>query len=122
MSVFAKKFAVVAAGLVLMAFTEPKQDINPDFLSADEVIQYLDNKSELVVLLLHSYAQGMEWSNTELESQGKAPLYCAPSKLAINGEQHADIFRKHVKDNPYVGKYPAAMVLLDALQATFPCD
>jgi hypothetical protein len=51
----------------------------------------------------------------------RPPLYCPPRRLAINTEQHIDILRRYVEQNPDIGRDPIGLAMLLALQHTFPC-
>ena len=72
--------------------------------------------------VLHAYADGMSWANVLLQETGKEPLFCPPEDLSISAEQHADLLRRFVRDNPAAATSPAGLVMLFALQSAFPCD
>lgn len=70
---------------------------------------------------LRGIADGIEWSNTRLKTNGQKQLYCPPEKLAMTVDQYRSIFVRYVKENPSEGKFPAGLVMLEALVETFPC-
>lgn len=70
---------------------------------------------------LRGIADGIEWSNIRLQSNGQKKLYCPPEKLAMTVDQYRSIFVRYVKENPSEGQFPAGLVMLEALVETFPC-
>ena len=69
--------------------------------------------------------------NAKLSSDGRAPLYCQPPKLALYPSNYADIALRAFEKRP--SQYQHAMAekhpneslvdaLLDGLMATFPCE
>lgn len=71
--------------------------------------------------ILHSYVAAFEWSNAMLSNRGDQELYCQPPEFVSVAEQNVEIFKRFVKDAPASAKEDAAMVMLFALQRTFPC-
>ena len=73
--------------------------------------------------ILGHEVDGMDWANTALkESRKELPLYCVPANLALTNNQLIDIVRRMRTDVPSLGKSPVGLVILFALQKTFPCS
>ena len=89
--------------------------------SANTFLEAIDNQSNITLLILDGYTNGMDWMNTELGAIGQPLIYCAPTNLSITADQNADILRKHVQANKWIGESPAGLALLEAYKATFPC-
>lgn len=92
--------------------------------SAKEVLSLIDKGDQVALLILDAYSNGMDWANSELQSRNTPRLYCAPRNLAITANQTADILRQYLKspDGSVTSHLPAGLILLRALQATFPCE
>ncbi len=71
--------------------------------------------------VLGATENGLSWANSALSHDHHQRLYCAPGKLAITDEQDVDILRRHVKEHPEHQTAPYGLVLLLALELTFPC-
>lgn len=65
---------------------------------------------------------GMGWANLHLIRKGQAPLFCTPHVSPPSAEQSIDLIKRFVKDNPDAGKEPWQVVLLLALEETYPCQ
>ena len=78
---------------------------------------------EIVLFTLSRTQTGMSWANSALRTQRKEePLYCVPSNVVLTGEQIVDILRRHLKEDPSAEEVPYGLVMLLALQKTFPCN
>ena len=80
------------------------------------------NVSSFFMRVLSSYGVGMTWANDDVKVSGGKALFCIPNKLAITEEQTADILRRAIKENAYIGDLPAGLALLTAYKNTFPCN
>lgn len=90
-------------------------------LDARTFLERIDRGDTVALLVLDGYANGFAWANTYLERHGQTKMFCAPERLAITAQQNADILRRHLIAEPALATAPAAMALLFAYQATFPC-
>lgn len=122
MKAVARSFAIIVTGLALMSFADPEANDTEELLTAAQAVKFLDKQPETMRMVIHAYAEGISWANTDLARVGNKPIYCPPQKLAINAQQNVDIFKAFVKNESLVREYPAAMVMLMALKATFPCE
>ena len=78
---------------------------------------------EIVLFTISRTQNGMSWANSALRTQRKEdPLYCAPTNVVLTGEQIVDILRRHLKEDPSAEEVPYGLVMLLALQKTFPCN
>ena len=78
---------------------------------------------EIVLFTISRTQNGMSWANSALRTQRKEdPLYCVPSNVVLTGEQIVDILRRHLKEDPSAEEVPYGLVMLLALQKTFPCN
>ena len=60
-------------------------------------------------------------ANVLMKNRGQRPFYCAPDKLGLRAQQVGAIFSDFVDDHPDVKDTLPVIVLLVALQDTFPC-
>lgn len=90
--------------------------------SADEFLKGMNRGDDMSTVLLLAYTVGFSWANTELQMAGRPMLYCVPPKLALRREQAGSILLQYVKAHPKSRTFPAGMVMLDAMQQTFPCS
>ena len=69
--------------------------------------------------------QGIFWANISLKAIGKEPIYCQPSKLALNRSNYVDLVNgqiaKQQKSGILKGDESLGMLLVFALRETFPC-
>jgi hypothetical protein len=81
-------------------------------------------KSQVLSFYLGAVGEGMSWSNTQLRSEGRDPLYCEPTRLAMNGENYIQIIDDFVAELPppvLPNNTPVEMLLVKALVKDFPC-
>lgn len=93
-------------------------------LTVAEVLEALEGTSDarsVGELYLKGIADGMLFMNSALSLQGKEPLYCQPSGLAIGVEQSIDIFKRFAEKRDIGNGMPAAAMVL-AHQELFPCS
>ena len=112
---------ILAAALAGAALISSPASAEPD---ASTFLQRIDQggaQGEIAKHTLSAYENGLGWANAHLENEGQRRLYCPPGQLALTPDQVVDIFRRFVARNPEAGNSPAGMVLLFALQDTFPC-
>ena len=95
-----------------------------ELLSADQILVELEKpkQGKLAETILHVVSHSLGAANAELEFDGKAPLYCVPDRLALTVEQNRSIFEVYLSRAPEMGELPYFMVMLSALQETFPCE
>lgn len=73
---------------------------------------------------LKSMEQGLFWANTELRSQNRPPLYCQPDNLRVTHSLAVDLFEEAIQRVPAfkdISMNVKGMILMKALQQTFPC-
>ena len=95
-----------------------------ELLSADQMLLELDkpNQGELAATILQVVSHSLGAANADLEFAGKAPLYFVPNQLALTVDQNRNIFEVYMSRAPEMGELPYFMVMLSALQETFPCE
>jgi hypothetical protein len=71
---------------------------------------------------LSSIELGMDWENSILQHDHRVALYCTPPKLNLTGNQLVDMVRRYTTDIKPADILPVGLVMLDALETTFPCD
>lgn len=86
-----------------------------------EALEEGGENAEWTKVILHSYVEAFDWSNAALIARGQQPLYCPPSDLDVVAEQNVAIFKRFVRDMPASQSDDSAMVMLLALQHTYPC-
>jgi hypothetical protein len=59
--------------------------------------------------------------NAALSAEGQRKLFCSPDKLNLVDDQYVRVMRDFLKKVPAIRKETPSLVLLLALQATFPC-
>jgi len=80
-------------------------------------------EKDVVLFTITRTQNGMSWANSALRMQRKEdPLYCVPDNLVLTGEQIVDILRRYLNEEPSAGERPYGLVMLVALQRTFPCN
>ena len=81
-------------------------------------------KPTVLAFYLNAVGNGMSWSNTQLRSEGRDPLYCEPASFAMNGDNYIQIVDNFVAGLPppaLPGDTPVEMLLVKALVKNFPC-
>jgi hypothetical protein len=68
-----------------------------------------------------SMDNAMSWANSAAMHDQGFYIYCPPDNLALADQQDIDIIRRHLVARPEHGNLPYGLVLLTALQMTFPC-
>jgi hypothetical protein len=68
---------------------------------------------------------GLLWANSALQAENKEPLFCIPD-LTLNEENYLALLDRQIKDGmPTKAAWrdddPIEIILLRALQRTFPC-
>jgi len=89
--------------------------------------QFIDLSKEETSFQLHILATGQAFllMNIELQSNNQKPIYCQPTKLAMNYYNYSKILEDQTKkykvmlDNNYQ-EYP--ILLLRGLKEAFPCN
>lgn len=64
---------------------------------------------------------GLLWANTMLKKRKQPLLYCQPDRLTLTDTQVIDMMRQAIIDKPKWGDFPVGLMVLLALQRTFPC-
>ena len=118
-----KKIAIRA--LPLLAMISPTA-VNAE-PSANAIVKMLDAGGDVAVVAeysLQSYYDAFLWSNAYVERQteNRGHIYCAPRTMVMQKEQARSIFEEYVKEHPEEADKPTGLIVLLALQATFPCE
>jgi len=105
-----------AGGLVVSATAHAEA-------TAKEMLAQIESNEGhvLATAFIAGNANGLSWANTELRDRGLKPLYCQPPTLSITPDQDVQIMRDHIRRYPKLADFPAGVVMMIALQATFPC-
>jgi hypothetical protein len=78
---------------------------------------------EIYKIFLDGAKEGMMVSNATLMVQKKQPLFCLPNDLALEMDQTHDILVHWIgKQSIKIDDMSVSVVLLKALQETFPCN
>ena len=88
--------------------------------------QSAKNEDEKAVakLWLDGVKEGLITFNSQLELEGRQPLFCLPGKLALTVEQAEDIMMRDADIARKVtdpGRFLISTILLYGLKDTFPC-
>lgn len=77
-----------------------------------------------VKLYLGGVGSGYSWANAILRTKGEAPLYCEPTKLALQPDNYLQILNTFLSKNPRepLQGTPIDLILGYALQDAFPCN
>jgi hypothetical protein len=73
-------------------------------------------------LHLDGLTEGFITFNVALRQYGRPPLFCLPPKMALTIAQAEDIMFREAKTVRDPDRTPIAIVLLEGLKETFPCD
>jgi len=73
-------------------------------------------------LYLDGVKEGLIDFNMSLKWDSRPPFFCLPSKLAQTVEQAEDIMVRKAKTLADPDTIPIALILLEGLKETFPCD
>lgn len=84
------------------------------FYTGNELWTFCKNESSSSCLVYILSAVDMHTAAVE---DGK--FFCIPPK--VTGGQIEDVVKKYLQDNPADRHKPAAFLVIDALQAVFPC-
>lgn len=83
--------------------------------TTDENVKRIDD------LYIASLIQGMMGINLEVAQRGGKPVFCAPEKLSFNGHLGVSVLASFADAHPEVGPFPLDVVMVKALEDTFPC-
>lgn len=70
--------------------------------------------------------KGIFWANIVMKLQGRKPLFCLPKELALNQDNYISLLDQELKSptdpqRHYSSDTPIELVLVQALEHTFPC-
>ena len=77
---------------------------------------------------LYGIADGFASSNASLRGDGHPMMFCQPEKLRVNLENLVQMVDDEVArcarggGKPYRDELPVALILLEAMKRTFPCE
>ena len=114
----------IAAATAAAAFLMSGSSARADDITASKLQGWLDQGDEpreMALVALNSYAQAFVVANSFVKTKGQPRMICQPQKLAIAAEQSARILADYLKRRPDTASLPAPIVLLIALEDTFPC-
>jgi hypothetical protein len=92
-----------------------------DAMAADE------QTAKMMKVYVSALGEGLKWSNVFLARQKKAPLYCAPATMGLNGTNYIDALDQQIKVSeelglPNVNEMPVGLLLVVGLQSMLPCN
>lgn len=93
-----------------------------------ELLNKEDGQNEsILVRYILGIQSGFVAANAQLSINGRSPLFCQPRNLRLTKDQVLSIFRKRLAELDELEEFAdipifPAIVLLDAMQTTFPCD
>ena len=73
-------------------------------------------------IYLDGAKDGMIALNAVLQSDGQAPIFCLPAKLALTAQQAEDIMTRAAQKIDDHGRMHISVLLGAGLRDTFPCD
>jgi hypothetical protein len=78
---------------------------------------------EVAILLAYvkGASEGVEWMDTEMQSEHKVNIFCIPERLALTLEQRVSMFKKVLNDRPFLSKFRIGAVMIEAYKYAFPC-
>jgi hypothetical protein len=84
-----------------------------------------EDSMESIVNYINGIGNGYLWANSALAAESKEPLFCNP-ELTLNEDNYLALLDRQIKDGtPTKTKWrdddPIEIILLRALQRTFPC-
>lgn len=118
-------FSLMLASVLFASAVSPATaQEKPQVLSADQLLQNLGSKEKapLAEIILHVVSLSLGAANAELHINGRDPLFCVPANLALTPDQNRSIFEDYLERSPEMGEFPYFMIMLAALQDTFPCE
>lgn len=80
---------------------------------------------EFVKIYVNALAEGISWSNAELQTKGKKQFYCAPDAIPLNAQNYMDLIDDELLSRaslPGTKEMPVGLTLFRALQRKFPCE
>jgi Rap1a immunity proteins len=93
-------------------------------MDAQTFLQNYDRGSlqdrQLYERILGSAENGISWANAAVGKEHGFHLYCPPD-IALADQQDVVIIRQYLSKHPDHRTYPYGLVLLVALEETFPC-
>jgi hypothetical protein len=95
-----------AAGVLLKDYKSPKNE---------------DEKA-LLEMYLDGVKDGAQFLNAGMRREGQRPEFCLPKNLVLTAEQAEDIMMREAQKMTDPDDLPVALVLIDGLKETFPCD
>ena len=80
---------------------------------------------ESIANYIDGVANGLLWANSALQAENKEPLFCIPD-LTLNQDNYLALLDRQIKDGTptkaaWRDEDPIEIILLRALQRTFPC-
>lgn len=76
--------------------------------------------------IIGGVGKGIFWANIAMKIQGRQPLFCPPKELPINQDNYIALLNQELR-NPtglqqhYANDTPIELILVQALEHTFPC-
>jgi hypothetical protein len=115
-----KSIQLLAAAAALMLTTQP---VHAEATAREfaDMLRQGGQDADTARVFIHAVGNGLGWANTAMAKRGDQRLFCVPNKLGLTVDQSVDIFSRFLKENPKAGEYPGGMVMLIALETTFPC-
>lgn len=97
----------VSAGITVKMYQESKS-AGPDI-------------KRVTVAYISGVGGAYSWANSELEHEGKQPMYCPPRTLALHSDLLVELVDKEIANFPYRPDFTVEMAVLFALKRKFPC-
>ena len=94
-------------------------------IAAYEKAKELPDARKINEMYITGVGQGILWANAAVTKKTKAPLYCPPESLPLNGQNYMqliDQYLQFLRSKPgFDESAPVELVLMRALQDNFPC-
>ena len=91
------------------------------------LISYINHKNdERVLKQIDTIGSTIGWANSFLEANGRKPIYCDPSNIALNGYNYVNFLEEFLAKRPEfvsdASKLTLIMAVIFALEDKFPCN
>ena len=107
---------MAAVGLCLALATPVHAEV-----TAREVLRQYDASNMTNWAFVAGVLIGFQWSNGDLEHDGKQKLFCQPQDKTLEVEDVMTALRGFIRKYPPFADWQAGFALLQALKEAFPC-
>jgi hypothetical protein len=110
--------SILAIALVLMSTTA-----NAVTIKEFHIVESIGGEAwEKGKTYVNGLGSGLAWANAALNVDHQRRLFCPPGKLDLNIDMFLNMIEKSIKEHKYPESTNIELVLLAAMEETFPCD